>query len=495
MKLHYPKRKFVGLLLLLFPFSTASADELPDLPLWMCHKSQVEPLKTQLVSFHYEQSYGRFEHSSKPWAESRYSSAGMIWCSASTLLQLDSIRRRKETFGGVLLLRNEKVTEKSHRSERWLSGQGKDYREEMIDMAKYNPALLIQYFVDHRKSLKHSSTETTTSYTLTIDDTKVSLLVSKVKKNLIEVSFLQADDLYGDVETVISYTDYKSIQDWTYASTVKISKINGKIRDEIKIITPQMGLMALPKVDIDSTSSPLGGPKSMPTATIENYNDHINFVVLNHADERVMVVEFATFLMVMEAPFSPENGELIIQKAKEIAPNKPIKYFSFGHYHPHYLGGVRAFAHKGAEILCTPDDKDYVQYLLDAPRTLKPDSLAIEPRGKTITTFTDSIVISDGNFEVILYHIGEQSMHTYDYVLYYFPAERMVFEGDLVWIPKNKEAGKAGGRQKGLYQAMVDRNLDVETIIQSWPVHQYDVKTNFTFEELKATVDEQQERD
>ena len=51
-----------------------------------------------------------------------------------------------------------------------------------------------------------------------------------------------------------------------------------------------------------------------------------------------------------------------------------------------------------------------------------------------------------------------------------FPAEKLLFEDDLMSIPKQGVPGKAGARQAGLYQAVKVRGLVVETVVQSWPV-------------------------
>ena len=92
------------------------------------------------------------------------------------------------------------------------------------------------------------------------------------------------------------------------------------------------------------------------------------------------MVEFSNFLLVAEAPLSSENGELVIREAQKIAPGKRLEYFVAGHFHPDYTGGMRPFVHIGARVLCTPQDVPYFTSLAEAPHTLKPDSLELEPR-------------------------------------------------------------------------------------------------------------------
>lgn len=96
--------------------------------------------------------------------------------------------------------------------------------------------------------------------------------------------------------------------------------------------------------------------------------------------------------------------------------------------------------------------------------------------------------IADDKTEMIIYFIGEKSAHTKDYLIYYFPKEKILFEDDLVWIFKSGEIKKAGNRQAGLYYAIKDLGIEVDTIIQSWPVKDYGVKTVIPFEDLEKSI-------
>jgi len=261
------------------------------------------------------------------------------------------------------------------------------------------------------------------------------------------------------------------------------------VKDEVKIsmranIVKEVPLLLEKPIDYKLKED----TEITPEIKVEKYNDNIHFIELKHTDDRIMVVEFSDFLLVAESPLNSKNGELIISEAKKIAPNKPIKYFVFGHYHPHYLGGMRPFIHKGATIICSKANRDYVTYLANAPHTLSPDSLQIQPKPLQLEEIKDSLTITDGKFEMEIYYIGEKSEHTNDYLIYYFPTEKLLFEDDLVWIAKEGEMKKASGRQAGLYNAIMELGLKIETIIQSWPVADYRVKTVIPFADLEKSI-------
>jgi hypothetical protein len=125
---------------------------------------------------------------------------------------------------------------------------------------------------------------------------------------------------------------------------------------------------------------------------------------------------------------------------------------------------------------------------VNAKHTLNPDSLQLQPQPLIFEEIKDSLTISDSRTEMVIYFIGEKSEHTKDYLIYYFPEEKLLFQGDLVWISKKGEVEKAGNRQAGLYNAIKDLDIKVETIIQSWPVSDYGVKTIIPFEDLEKSM-------
>ena len=87
-----------------------------------------------------------------------------------------------------------------------------------------------------------------------------------------------------------------------------------------------------------------------------------------------------------------------------------------------------------------------------------------------------------------IYFIGEKSAHTKDFLIYYFPNEKLLFQDDLCWISSDGVIKKAGLRQIGLYNSIKELGLDVETIIQSWPVNNHNVKTKILFNELEKSI-------
>jgi glyoxylase-like metal-dependent hydrolase (beta-lactamase superfamily II) len=238
------------------------------------------------------------------------------------------------------------------------------------------------------------------------------------------------------------------------------------------------------------TSKGIAPVREAVEVVIKKWSENILIADLKGTDDRSLIVNFKDFIAVLEAPLSVNNGELLIEAVGKVCPGKPIRYFVFGHHHPDYISGIRAFINVSAKVLCAPDNVPYVKYLYEAPRTIHPDKLAIQKKELLIDLVQKKYTVSDDTgFTMEIYNIGMQSSHTNDYLIYYFPSEKLLFEDDLAKIPTNGASYQVNKRQAGLYDAIKELRLNVETIIQAWPVtEKFNVKTIFTMTELKQSV-------
>lgn len=472
-----------------FAFLTIQANARSNNFLKNCWERQVKPLGNNYLKFSYTEIRNELEHSFKPWQESHYNSTGMVLCNAENFLKSDSLTIRGKKYNSKTQLHKSTLLFLNYGDRELFSVTESMYQNQEFKTIRYSPMSVINYFFQRKIPASNESNGDFAIYETTINKAIVKLYIRKSDNLLDKLTLLSYDELFGDILSTFSYNDYSTINKLSYPKTIQIGKINGKVKDEVVIsnsadIIKEVALfLDKPKdyklqADIEIT----------PEIKVVKYSENIHFIELKHTDDRVMIVEFSDFFLVAEAPLNSVNGELIINETKKISPNKPIKYFAFGHYHPHYLGGMRPFIHKGAKIICSKFNKEYINYLANAPHTLSPDSLQIQPKPLIIEEIKDSLTVTDGNFEMIIYFIGEKSEHTNDYLIYYFPKEKLLFEDDSVWISREGEIKKANARQAGLYNAIKELGLNIDTIVQSWPVKDYGVKTLIPFSDLEKSM-------
>ncbi|MBC8083372.1 MAG: hypothetical protein H7Z21_09180 [Hymenobacter sp.] len=471
---------------LLFLGRPASA-KAPD-NLRTCWQQQVEPIQEAYVALRYQETLAQLEHSFQPWQPTDYTGSGRVWSNGGSFLKSDTLRRGTTTYYSQTQLTPSTLLFQDYGDKQLFRVTRGAFLEQPLQAARYAPATLIHYFFARKIAPDKESSRELTLYKATLHHTVVRLYISTADNRLRKVTALSNDELFGDVTTTYTYEDYALLGKLAYPKTVVVSKINGKLTDKVTVSAAAL-VPAAPDLLAPPTGYSLAPDAAVkPEVSVEHYSPHLHFIGLAHTDDKVLVVEFSTFLLVAEAPLNSQNGELIIAEARKIAPGKPIRYFVAGHYHPHYLGGLRPFVHKGATILTTAADVPYVQYLAAAPHTLQPDSLQLRPAPLRTEEIKGSKTISDDSFEMRIYVIGSKSQHTNDYLIYYFPSEKLLFEDDLVWIARQGEIKPASARQAGLYHAVRELGLDIRTIVQSWPVKDYGVKTTIPFRDLEQSV-------
>ncbi|WP_431166059.1 hypothetical protein [Tenacibaculum halocynthiae] len=458
-------------------------------PLKKCWEKQGKIIDKNLVTFYFNEELNKLGHNFKPWEKTKYSICGNIWVNQNRFLKNDTLTtKRKRTYYSKTEYYKNTLLYLDYGDKELSPITNEMYLKQLIKSARYSPIYLLNYFVENTNKLSVKTSPESNIYSITIGEIPVQLFINKSTKLIDKISYLTYDELYGDVVTSYIYSSYKKSKTFNYPSKIEIKKINGKVVDKVaitnlKIIPDKVQLLEKPTNYKFVTSK---AEKKTQIKT-EKYNGFIHFINLAHTEDKVMVVEFEDYMLVAEAPLNSKNGELIISEVKKIAPTKPIKYFVFGHHHPHYLGGVRAFVHKEATVLCTTISKEYVKYIANAPHTIQPDSLHFEPKKLKTQTIQDSLVIGKKN-KMNIYFIGSKSAHTKDFLIYYFPKEKLLFQDDLCWIPKKGPITKARARQRGLYNSIKELKLNVETIIQSWPLENHKVKTIIPFQDLEKSM-------
>lgn len=475
---------FAAGILFLFAFQVSVKQN----PLQECWNKQVKPLQEQYLTFSFHEKLNELQHSFEPWQQTNYINKGKIWCNADGFLKHDTLTSGKRIYYSKTSFNKNELLFLDYGDKDLFAITQEMFSEQTFQSARYLPTNIINYFFQKKIGAGNESDKEFAVYKTTINKTIVKLFIRRSDNLLQKLTTLNDDELFGDVLTTVTYSDFSTIDGLSFAKNIQIEKINGQLKDEVLLSNATLTKSAPNLLDKPADYKFKETVEIKPEIKTEKFSENIHFVELKHTNDKVMIVEFADFLLIAEAPLNSQNGELIIAEAKKIAPDKPIKYFVFGHYHPHYLGGMRPFIHRGAKIICSKGDEAYVKYLADAPHTLNPDSLALHPKPLLIEEIKDSLTISDGSFQMKIYFIGKKSEHTNDYLVYYFPKEKLLFEDDLIWIKREGEITKASSRQAGLYNAVKELRLDINTIVQSWPVADRGVKTVIPFEDLEKSM-------
>jgi hypothetical protein len=192
-------------------------------------------------------------------------------------------------------------------------------------------------------------------------------------------------------------------------------------------------------------------------------------VDMDDVDSRSLVVEFADHLAVIEAAVSSANGERLVDAVKRRWPSKPIRYALVSHHHPHYVGGLRALIAEGATVVTTPGNEALVRQIAAYPFKLRPDRLARSPRPLSLQTFDKRYELSDPTNRVVAVNIGDRSQHTAEFVVFWLPQARLLFETEQGWVTVDGTL-RASRRAAKLLETLDEEHLDVDRLVQSWPM-------------------------
>jgi glyoxylase-like metal-dependent hydrolase (beta-lactamase superfamily II) len=196
---------------------------------------------------------------------------------------------------------------------------------------------------------------------------------------------------------------------------------------------------------------------------------------------RVLFVAFDDHVLVVEGVLNDATSRAVLDRIKETAPGKPVRYVAQTHHHSDHAGGLRTYFAEGATLVTTPGNVGFFKAFAAAPFTVQPDSLAQKPRPPMIETIQGKKrVFTDGTHTVELYDIGP-APHADEMVIAWLPKEKIVFTGDLFGRYADDSLVPANPGTQHFAAAIRRLGLPVETIL--------DVHTRpSTMQDLEASL-------
>jgi glyoxylase-like metal-dependent hydrolase (beta-lactamase superfamily II) len=239
-------------------------------------------------------------------------------------------------------------------------------------------------------------------------------------------------------------------------------------------------------VPSDVHAAPVKPARDTSTIQVQELEPGILSFASKSCDACTIVAEFRDHLVAIGAPLSSELGEHIVEAIHARFPSKPIRYVLFGHYHPHYTGGLRAFLAAGATVVAPELGLKFAREIAARPFTIAPDAWARSSAKPRFESFQGSRVFEDESQRLDAIDIGAASHHTDEYVVFHLPRTQVLLQDDIGWSANGEGKLFFGPRSRGLRDAIVERKLAVQKLWQGWPVASS--RPSISFEELDAGV-------
>jgi glyoxylase-like metal-dependent hydrolase (beta-lactamase superfamily II) len=270
-----------------------------------------------------------------------------------------------------------------------------------------------------------------------------------------------ANPVLGDMPVETTYSAYKDFNGVKFPTMIVQKQGNYRVLDlAVTSVQPNVSLnLPVPDAARTTTLPPV-------KVTSQKLADGIWF--LAGGSHNSVLVEYPTYLVMIEAPLDEARSTAVIAEAKKLAPNKPIRYLINTHHHFDHSGGLRTYVAEGSTIITHEMNKAYYDQVWKAPHTLEPDQLAQSSKKPTFITVKEKYTLSDGGRSLEIYPLAGDT-HNAGLMMVYMPKEKILVEADdFSWPAGTRSGPRYHANNVNLYRNIQRLKLDVKTIA---PLH------------------------
>jgi glyoxylase-like metal-dependent hydrolase (beta-lactamase superfamily II) len=271
----------------------------------------------------------------------------------------------------------------------------------------------------------------------------------------------------GDTAIETTFTDYKNFGTIKFPSHI-VQKQGGAPVLDLMVMEARANQAVPVNVPMNIRNAQPTPPP--PPAESRKLADGVWLIPASHNS---LVVEFADYVVVIEAPLTEARSDYVIAETHRLVPNKPIRYVVNTHQHFDHSGGLRTFAAEGATIVTSAMYKPYYDRVFALPHTLNPDKLAKSGKKAVVEGFTGKRVLMDSTQSIELYTL-QGNPHNEGMVVAYLPKEKILVNADLFTPPAANAPAPAAApatpdpNAVNLYTNVERLKLDVSQIV---PIH------------------------
>jgi glyoxylase-like metal-dependent hydrolase (beta-lactamase superfamily II) len=219
--------------------------------------------------------------------------------------------------------------------------------------------------------------------------------------------------------------------------------------------------------DIDDLSAPEEARLAAPAefqADIQVEEVAAGVWLLGGQSHHSVLIEFDEYLALVEAPQNEARTLAVIAQARELAPDKPLRYVVNTHHHFDHSGGIRAAVAEGLTVVTHEINGPFMEEIVRRPHTTHPDTLMRNPQPLTLElVMRDEVYELGGGRQTLqLVRIFEDE-HSAGILMGYLPRERILIEVDA-YSPASRAAPFAAN----LLKNVDDMGWEVDRIV---PLH------------------------
>ncbi|HEX8557560.1 MAG TPA: MBL fold metallo-hydrolase [Pyrinomonadaceae bacterium] len=267
----------------------------------------------------------------------------------------------------------------------------------------------------------------------TANGVHVALFFDRKTRLLSKYEQMVTDGVDGDVVQETIFRGYRPVERVAFPAVRQTRRGGDLVEDvryeEVRFNTrPEAAAFARPE-GFEELAAP-APPPIRETKLAEG-------VYLFESAANALVVEFDSYVLVVEPYGGGRGPKPTINKAREMFPSKPVRYVVVTHHHDDHSGGLRSYVAEGVTVVTTPANQKLFERMAAAAFTMLPDDQTRAPRRPAFEFVRGGRrVFTDGKQTLEIIDIGP-SPHAHEMLVAYLPAEKLIFQGDLVNLPNS----------------------------------------------------------
>lgn len=341
----------------------------------------------------------------------------------------------------------------------------KDVGSYFVNACLLQPQLAFSLANQNRNSLDIHVNPVTKESILTFSDLtnkRIALFLS-ADNILKKAEYLTYDPLLGDILNRYEYLKISANENEVIVTQngVKIYDLKISVAERISNEVQNVSIREL-KVD-----------------SLSNNKYLLKFLDTNN---KVLVTTDKSSIYIFEAPANLSNK--VIKWCEQKFPTKSIKMVIPSHHHPDHAGGIRDYSLSAIPILVPNIMEAYYKQVLTSTHLLGDGKIIESPKFITVPFFPYKLQTE--NEDILLFDAPDND-HSDDYILSWFPKDKILFVGDLTLFYLSDERSFKSKRARAVLDVIEKNKLDVRYIYTSWPI---DGQKNFgTLEQLRNISD------
>lgn len=285
--------------------------------------------------------------------------------------------------------------------------------------------------------------------------------------------------MIGDAVLEVRFSDWREVSGVRVPMRV-VQRLDGRYPlSDIRMSAAELDAEGVNLAASDSVRAAAPAPAPVITVTVEEVASGL--WLLAGQSHHSVVIEMSDHLLLVEAPQSDARTLAVIEKARALRPNKPLRSVINTHHHFDHAGGIRAAMSEGLTVITHQGNKVFYDSLARRRHSIIEDAQSKNTRRARVEGVAARRVLTDGSRRVEIHHI-RGNPHAATLLMVYLPAEKMLIEAD-VYNPPAAGAPTPPARFSPNLLANIDRlGLNVDQVI---PIH----GRIFSIADLKAAAE------